>query len=109
MSEENISYFTSFHSSNGYLIVTNEKSYFLTDSRYIEAAQNKIKTVDQINLLKTMKDDLYNHSLIDTTQNKFLLFLADIRNKCDHNKKTDPTAAEVTDLIEGTEKVIKTY
>lgn len=63
MSEENISYFTSFHSSNGYLIVTNEKSYFLTDSRYIEAAQNKIKTVDEINLLKSMKDDLYN--LID--------------------------------------------
>jgi Xaa-Pro aminopeptidase len=41
MSEENICYFTSFHSSNGYLIVTGEKAYFFTDSRYIEAAQKK--------------------------------------------------------------------
>lgn len=63
MSEENISYFTSFHSSNGYLVVTADKSYFLTDSRYVEAAQDKIKTVDEVLLLKSMKDDLYN--LID--------------------------------------------
>ena len=60
MSEENISYFTSFHSSNGYLVVTGEKSYFLTDSRYVEAAQNSIKTVDEVLLLRSMKDDLYD-------------------------------------------------
>ncbi len=63
MSEENISYFTSFHSSNGYLLVTGEKSFFLTDSRYVEAAQKKITTVDEILLLRSMKDDLY--ALID--------------------------------------------
>lgn len=60
MSEVNVSYFTSFHSSNGYLIVTADKAFFLTDSRYIEAAQEKIKTVDEILLLRSMKDDLYN-------------------------------------------------
>lgn len=59
MSEENISYFTSFHSSNGYLVVTAERSYFLTDSRYIEAAEKKIKTVDEILLLRSMKEDLF--------------------------------------------------
>lgn len=48
MSEENICYFTSFHSSNGYLVVTGDKAIFLTDSRYIEAAGNKIKTCDEI-------------------------------------------------------------
>ncbi len=58
MSEENICYFTSFHSSNGYLVVTKDKSYFLTDSRYIEAAQNKITTCDEILLLKNMKNDI---------------------------------------------------
>ena len=58
MSEENISYFTGFHSSNGYLVVTKGKSFFLTDSRYIEAAQNKIKTCDEILLLRSMKADL---------------------------------------------------
>lgn len=65
MSEENVSYFTSFHSSNGYLIVARDKSYFLTDSRYVEAAREKIKNVDEILLLKSMKDDLYR--LIDKT------------------------------------------
>lgn len=60
MSEENISYFTSFHSSNGYLIVTADKSYFLTDSRYVEAAGDNIKTVDEVLLLRSMKDDLYD-------------------------------------------------
>ena len=63
MSEENISYFTSFHSSNGHLLVTGEKSFFLTDSRYVEAAQKKITAVDEILLLRSMKDDLY--ALID--------------------------------------------
>ena len=58
MSEENVSYFTSFHSSNGYLVVTKEKSFFLTDSRYIEAAQNKIKCCDEILLMKSMQADL---------------------------------------------------
>lgn len=63
LSEENISYFTSFHSSNGYLLVTSEKSFFLTDSRYVEAAEEKISTVDEVLLLRSMKDDLYD--LID--------------------------------------------
>lgn len=48
MSEENICYFTSFHSSNGYLLVTGDKAIFLTDSRYIEVAENTIKTCDEI-------------------------------------------------------------
>lgn len=59
MSEENISYFTAFHSSNGYLVVTADKAYFLTDSRYAEAARESIKTVDEVLLLRSMKDDLY--------------------------------------------------
>ena len=58
MSEENICYFTSFHSSNGCLIVTGEKAYFFTDSRYIEAAQNKITSCDEVLLLKSMKEEL---------------------------------------------------
>lgn len=58
MSEENICYFTSFHSSNGYLVVTGDKAVFLTDSRYIEAAGNKIKTCDEILETKGMAKSL---------------------------------------------------
>ncbi len=42
VNEENRRYFTGFHSSAGMLIVTRDNAVFLTDSRYIEAAQNKI-------------------------------------------------------------------
>lgn len=58
MSEENISYFTGFHSSNGYLVVTTDKAYFLTDSRYIEAAENNITCCDEILLLKSVQNEL---------------------------------------------------
>ncbi len=58
MSQENVAYFTGFHSSNAYLVVTKEKAFFLTDSRYIEAAENTIKCCDEILLLKSAKFDL---------------------------------------------------
>lgn len=58
VSEENICYFTGFHSTNGYLIVTGEKAYFMTDSRYIEAAENKITACDEILQIKSLQADL---------------------------------------------------
>lgn len=70
MSEENICYFTSFHSSNGYLLVTGDKAVFLTDSRYIEAAQNKITSCDEILQIKSMEADLM--PLIDSLEIKKL-------------------------------------
>ncbi len=39
-SPENRRYFTSFPSSDGYLLITKDDAVFFTDSRYIEAAQN---------------------------------------------------------------------
>lgn len=58
MSEENVRYFTSFSSTNGYLVVTNQTSVFLTDSRYIEAAQKTIKTCDEVCEIKTIEKTL---------------------------------------------------
>ncbi len=51
-SEENRRYFTGFHASNGMLIVTHNDALFLTDSRYIEAAQNKISTCPVMEIKK---------------------------------------------------------
>ncbi|MEP6343240.1 MAG: hypothetical protein ABJ275_07990 [Maricaulaceae bacterium] len=53
-------------------------------------------------------DALKNESIIDTPKWRNIQFLADIRNKCDHNKATEPTKDEVQDLIDGTSKIIKT-
>jgi len=53
-------------------------------------------------------DALKNAGVIDTPQWRSIQFLADIRNLCDHDKKTEPSAAQVGDLIEGVNKAIKT-
>lgn len=45
LSEENRLYFTGFESSNGTLLVTPENGAFITDSRYIEAAQRAVTEV----------------------------------------------------------------
>ena len=42
ISEENRFYFTGFRVSDGFLIVTKNRSVFITDSRYIEAAEHEI-------------------------------------------------------------------
>lgn len=43
VSPENRFYFTGFDSSDGYLIASGEDAVFITDGRYIEAAQMKVK------------------------------------------------------------------
>ncbi len=47
-SEENGFYFTSFASTNGVLLVTADKAFYFTDSRYLEAAQQTICGFDEI-------------------------------------------------------------
>lgn len=57
-SEENVRYFTSFSSTNGYLVLTGDSSIFLTDSRYIEAAKNRITGCDEVTEIKTVSETL---------------------------------------------------
>lgn len=53
ISEINRRYFTGFPSSDGILLVTRGGSVFLTDSRYIEEARNKVKCCDVEELKST--------------------------------------------------------
>lgn len=46
VSPESRRYFTGFNASDGFLFITKSGSVFLTDSRYIEAAKNKIICCD---------------------------------------------------------------
>ncbi len=55
ISEVNRLYFTEFESSDGYLIVTNKGAAFITDSRYIEAAQKEAKDC-RVLLMKSGKE-----------------------------------------------------
>lgn len=51
---------------------------------------------------------LKNNSVIEVPEWRHISMLADIRNLCTHDKKTEPISTQVTDLIDGTIKVIKT-
>lgn len=55
-------------------------------------------------LNNTLKDG----DIIDIPQWRFMQHLADIRNLCDHNKKAEPTAEQVGDLVAGVMKITKT-
>ena len=48
------------------------------------------------------------NAVIEIPQWRNISMLGDIRNLCDHNKKSEPTNDQVSDLLNGTEKVIKT-
>ena len=58
VSEENRRYFTSFPSTDGFLVVTGEKAIFFTDSRYIEAAQKRCRDCDEILLFESLKKSI---------------------------------------------------
>lgn len=58
VSEENRRYFTQFPSTDGFLVVTGEKSIFFTDSRYIEAANAECKECDEILLFDTVEKSI---------------------------------------------------
>ena len=51
-------YFTDFEASDGFLLISKEKAVFLTDGRYIEAAQKKAKNCDEVVLLEKADEDL---------------------------------------------------
>lgn len=53
-------------------------------------------------------DMLKANSIIDVPTFRHIQLLGDIRNLCDHKKKDDPTKEQIIDLINGTEKIIKT-
>lgn len=51
---------------------------------------------------------LKDENVIDTPTWRHIQLLGDIRNLCDHKKDVEPTKSQIEDLINGTDKVIKT-
>ena len=58
--------------------------------------------------ISDLNDTLKNADVIAVPQWRSMQYLADLRNLCDHDKESEPTADEVDDLISGVEKVTKT-
>lgn len=58
--------------------------------------------------ISDLNELLKANSVLDVPQWRFISMLGDIRNICDHNKKSDPTETQVSDLIDGADKILKT-
>lgn len=58
--------------------------------------------------ISDLNDLLKNNNVIDVIVWRFLQRLGDIRNLCGHNKDREPTKEEVEELVNGTDKIIKT-
>ncbi len=55
-----------------------------------------------------LNDPLKNGGIYDVPTWRLIQRLGDIRNMCDHSKHRAPTADEVGDFIDGTDKITKT-
>lgn len=58
--------------------------------------------------ISDFNDLLKSNETIDVPQWRFIQHLADIRNLCDHSKIPEPSADQVSDLITGVKKIMKT-
>jgi hypothetical protein len=58
--------------------------------------------------ISDLNDALKGGDVLDVPAWRRIQRLGDIRNLCDHNKQRKPTDEEITELIDGTEKVTKT-
>lgn len=72
---ENRKYFTEFESSDGFLLVSSDRAVFITDGRYIEAAEKQISTCEVRLLGKTypqiaeiLKEMNCNRLLVESTR-----------------------------------------
>jgi len=67
-----------------------------------------IKIAKRSPAISDLNDALKGANVIDIPTWRFIQHLADIRNQCDHDKKSEPTAEQVDGLIAGVVKVTKT-
>lgn len=92
-----------FHRAAGAIcgVVIEKHLHGVCETRGIAISKKNPAINDYNELLK-------NNDVIDTPTWRFIQRLGDIRNLCDHNKTDEPTKENINDLIDGTDKIIKT-
>jgi len=71
-------------------------------------ADHNVKITKKNPTIGDLNESLKASGVIDVPQWRHITLLGDIRNICDHNKQKEPTEQQVMDLIDGTDKVLKT-
>lgn len=80
----------------------------------IEKHLREVLTNRNIKITKTnpgisdLNEQLKNNNIIEVPQWRHIQLLADIRNLCDHKKTREPKKEEIEDLLDGTNKLLKT-
>jgi hypothetical protein len=71
-------------------------------------ADHQVKITKKNVSISDLNEALKTAGVIEVPQWRHISLLADIRNLCCHNKLKDPTNDQVLDLVDGTDKVLKT-
>jgi len=71
-------------------------------------SNHNLKIVKKDPTINDYNEGLKNAGILQTEMWRFVQRMGDLRNLCDHNKKQEPTRENVADLIDGTDKIIKT-
>lgn len=69
---------------------------------------HKLKTKKAHPSISEYNQLLKDNDVIDTPNWRFIQRLGDLRNLCDHHKDKEPSKEDAEELINGTEKIIKT-
>ena len=67
-----------------------------------------IKVTKKNPVINDYNESLKANNVVDVATWRNIQRLADIRNMCDHHKNVDPTKENIEELIEGTDKMLKT-
>lgn len=94
---------------NGFLRGAGAISGVLLEKHLSDVCNNhKLKSRKKNPTISDYNDMLKNNDVVDIPTWRFIQRLTDLRNLCDHNKDREPTKEDVTELIDGVEKVTKT-
>lgn len=78
------------------------------ESHLIQVCENhNIKITKKDPKINDLNELLKTNDIIEVSTWRFIQRLGDLRNKCDHKKKIDPTQEDIEELIEGVAKISK--
>lgn len=79
------------------------------ESHLSQVCENhQIKVTKKKPTINDFNQPLKDNEVIEMPTWRFIQHLADLRNLCDHKKKTDPKAEDIDELLKGVEKITKT-
>ena len=92
---------------NGFLRGAGAMAGVVLERHLMSVCGNHGVSVGRNATISKLNEALKKAGVLDVPEWRHIQLLGDIRNKCDHQKQSDPTTEDVTDLIDGISKVIK--